>query len=130
MTCPSDDPAVWRLRRLMHAVQALAAPAEEALAVYPPFVCKMDELAIDFDHWLDVNRSHGGLPAQELELLERINTRLGAVCGAAVPDLWTEAALRAHPFWQSIRDEASAALDALGWPRDLPLPSPDTFVQA
>jgi hypothetical protein len=37
------------MRRLMLSVQALAQPAEVQLSLLPDFVCKADELALDFD---------------------------------------------------------------------------------
>jgi hypothetical protein len=37
--------------RLKHSIQLLASPAEFQLKMLPDFVCKADELALDFDLW-------------------------------------------------------------------------------
>ena len=37
--------------------QALACDADGRLALFPDFVCKLDELALDYGHWSQVARS-------------------------------------------------------------------------
>ncbi len=46
----ADDAMFDRMMlRLKHSLQALAMPAEVQLTLFPDFVCKADELALDFD---------------------------------------------------------------------------------
>ena len=42
------------LERLKQSVQLLACPPEIQLKMLPRFVCKADELALDFDLWREV----------------------------------------------------------------------------
>ncbi len=42
---------VGMMTRLQHSLQALAVPADVQLGLFPDFVCKVDELALDFDNW-------------------------------------------------------------------------------
>ncbi len=54
-----DTMLAGMMRRLKHSLQALAMPAEVQLSLYPDFVCKADELALDFDQWKDCVNSNG-----------------------------------------------------------------------
>src|ERR1700724_2280181 len=40
--------------RLKHSVQLLASPPDVQLRLLPDYVCRADELALEFDHWTDV----------------------------------------------------------------------------
>ncbi len=81
------------LLSLKHAVQALAAAPDAALAIHPDFVSKVDELALDFDHWLRVASSPDFTDRQKRALL-RLDERLEAMSGQANAERWTEDALR------------------------------------
>ena len=47
-----DDIENWDalLMRLKHSLRALAMPADTQLELFPDFVCKVEELALGFDH--------------------------------------------------------------------------------
>ena len=121
---------MYEVQRLKHALQALAAKPEDQLRIYPDFVCKVDELALDYNDWLGVCE---GLPDADLHpaalmLLRVIRARLGAMSGQANAELWTETALRDRSEWKDIRTMACKALSVLKWPLEPPPPSPDAFV--
>lgn len=102
---------------LREALQALAAPGNEALALVPDGTVKADELALEFD-----NFSRAALESHESELtqaqratLVAVDRLLGAMSGARHADLWTEEAVRRHPKWLEVREAAKRALAAFGW---------------
>ena len=83
------------LLRLQHAVQALALPADEQLRLFPDFVCKVDELALDFDHRYRCVRPYKEeFTERQISLLDKIDNELDEMSGAVNAIFWTEAALR------------------------------------
>ena len=112
------------LERLKESVQALAADADVQLSIYPEFMCRVDELALDFDHWFEVGRQF--LTPDQISVLEPILAQLGEMSGPEGP--WAEEDLATDPRWEDIRAKAAHALDILGWPHDPPPPSSDVVV--
>jgi hypothetical protein len=107
--------------RLQHAVQALAQPAKIQLELFPDFVCKVDELSLDFDNWWLCIRSREGLvTSQQRSLLAEIDEQLDRMSGKENSELWTEDALRENPWWEHIRDLARKTLSAFGWANEVP----------
>ena len=107
------------------SLQALASDAEDQLALFPTFVCKADELALDYDHWSEVARSllADEFSPDQLAALTAIDGRLTAMsCGGVEfeEDLWSEDALRARPQWEEVRSLARSALACFGWPAERP----------
>lgn len=118
--------------RLQHAAQALAAPADVQLRLYPSFVAHADELALDYGEALarammlpEWEREVRG-PGRELLL--KLDDYLNQMSVPARHHVWTERGLREAPEWAAIRATAAAALELLNWPKGPPPPSPDTFV--
>jgi hypothetical protein len=75
----------WIFERLKHSIQLLACPAEVQLRMMPDFVCKADELTLDFEHWKDVVLADFPselTPAQE-SILAAISTNLSEMTKAA-----------------------------------------------
>ncbi|MFO0889221.1 MAG: hypothetical protein U0790_08785 [Isosphaeraceae bacterium] len=106
-------------------LQALAIDAEAQLSLFPDFVLKADELALDFDHWFSTARSllAAELSEEQMEALSAIDARLEAMSRGG-PDfeegLWSDAALVSSPQWAEIRSLARAALRIMGWPLEVP----------
>lgn len=103
------------------SLQALAADAETQRSLFPAFVCKADELALDFDHWSEVVRANFApeFSAEQLAALQAIDDRLAAMSrGGAGYDaaLWSDAALSTRPEWEEIRSLARCALLQLSHP--------------
>jgi len=115
--------------RLKHSVQLLACPPEIQLKMLPRFVCKADELALDFDLWREVvlNNFRSELRTDQISRIERIDrslselTRKGAEC-------WTEEAVRQSEEWKRIRALAADALVSFGWTLETPPSHADEFV--
>lgn len=115
---------IVRRERLERAVLALAQPADVQFALFPDFVCKADELALDFEEALDMFSGH------ELELAEHERVQLNALdrlilskSGQANADFWTDEALLNHPIWDEIRVAAKSTVAAFGWVLRRPPPS-------
>lgn len=119
---PGDADAlrIFTVTRLMHSVQLLAQPAEVQDASLPDFVCKADELALDFDHWRRCVESDRAatLSAEQREALRVLDARIDDVFLHDVPDDERQSLTR--PAWGLVREAARAALAAFGWPADRP----------
>jgi hypothetical protein len=115
--------------QLIHALQALAAPAEIQLARFPDFVVKADELALDFDDALRrAGRPGNHLSPAQRTALARVDEFLTRMSGAANAPKWTDAAVQSSPEWVAVRALAADALRALGAPVEPPPPSDAVFV--
>lgn len=131
----NTDDTAWTIVELRHSLQALAMPADVQLALYPDFVCKGDELAIDFDNFYRAVR--GNYPdefsADQWATLEAIDRVLEEMSGAENAERWTDNAVRTSSDWSTVRELARIALDALGWEVTAPPSSADrgnTYVPA
>lgn len=110
------------LTRLRHTLQALAMPAKVQLGLFPDFVCKADELALDFGHYYEVVLDNLGpaFTAEQRARLRALDERLGEMSGAANAALWTEEGLHTQEDWAAIREQAREVLAALGWEVAIP----------
>ena len=113
-----------RLRELRWSLQALAASSQPSL--FPEWAVTPDHLAVDFDRCASVvleNHRHE-LEDVQRERLEEIGELLERMSRDGVEfnaDLWSTAALEHSDQWGIVRRLALDALDAFGWPSDLPL---------
>lgn len=110
------------LVRLKHALQALALPAHIQLGLLPDFVCKADELALDFDHWCStvLQSEQGSLTEVQWSQLVAVDTALTEMNSGDQPFVWTDDAVIRRPEWQHVRVLAQAALDAFIWSLETP----------
>ena len=120
MTIPDDDQRDAQFRNLKWALNALAAPPTQQLALFPDSVAKPDELALHFDNAASVVRAsyEPELSARQSEALAAIDLRLAALSrfGAEYdPEIWTDTALSSDDRWADVRRLATAALEAFGW---------------
>jgi len=115
--------------QLQKAVLALAQPANVQLSLFPEFVCKADELALDFEDGLHelVGHEISGEQRAAVEALEEIITSMSGEQNAS---FWTEEALRSDPTWDDIRSAAKAVLIAFGWEPRTPSPSGAIYIPA
>lgn len=120
------------------ALQALAIPAQNQVRLFPDWVEKADELALDLDHWVLVvcGNYAEDLSQEQLVRLADVNKRLNAMSrlGAEFEEeLWTEEALSSSPHWAHVRQLAADALAAFGWSVESPPLDPgdrgSTFVR-
>jgi hypothetical protein len=126
------DPEAWRLVRLRHALQALAAPADRQRALFLTAagrVCIADELALDFDDGRRValEGREGAFSAAELGAIDALDRELTAMSRGGArfrATLWTDAALDLEADWRDVRRLAAFALAAFGWPAELPPADP------
>jgi len=117
------------LERLKHSLQPLACPPEIQLKMLPRFVCKADELALDFDLWREVVLSNfrSELSTDQMCCIESIDQSLAQLTRMG-PECWTEEAVRQSEEWKRVRTLAADALDAFGWPLETPPSHADEFV--
>ena len=115
--------------RLKHSIQLLACPADIQLKMMPDFVCKPDELALDFDHWNAVvlGNFRSELTTDQISSSESIDRALSELTDIG-PEHWTEDAVRKSEEWHRLRTLAAAALESFGWPLETPLSHADEFV--
>jgi len=128
---PDDGLNPWRRQELIWALRWLAGDPEAAIAAYDGIVVA-DEIALDLNHWYEVNRDWGLLDDSTAEALEVIDAKFEAMSDAG-PHLWTDDAIRNSTEWAGQRERARAALVRLGESRaDLdigrPRPGGPTYV--
>jgi len=78
------------------SLQALAVPASDQLSLFPDFVCKADELTLDFDHWYKVAESHIKFTPEQTQVLAELDERLSEMSrngSLFSEELWTEKGL-------------------------------------
>jgi hypothetical protein len=117
--------------KLQRAILALAQPADIQLSLFPDFVCKADELALDFEDGLYelVGHEHEITSPQQasIDTLDRLISEMSGEQNAA---FWTEDAVRSHPTWEEIRTAAMAAVAVFGWEFRRPPPSGAIYIPA
>ena len=108
--------------RFKWSLQALAAPAEVQLQLFPDYLWKVDEIAIEFDQWYQVmKRRRTFFSEKQQHLLENLNKKLDEISGPENLNYWLEEALRTDAVWEAIRSLARIVLGALGWPVSEPV---------
>ncbi len=116
------------LSRLCMSLQLLAAPAQTQLAYFPDFVCKADEIALDYDLWFVRAFDQALVPAEQIIPLAALNDYLGRLSRKGDTDFWTEEALTHDAQWDQVRAMAKTGLEAMGWSVEAPPPSPDVYI--
>lgn len=121
-TEPRNEPAFDRLK---WSLQALALSARDQIALFPEFVCRTDELALDFDDarvWV-LGGLPGSLTSEQRDALASVDFKLAAMSkgGAEFTEaVWSDHALFDDPCRAEVRALASAALRAFGWVLESP----------
>ena len=107
--------------RLKHSIQLLACPAEIQLRMLPRFVCRADELALDFDLWKEIvlNNFRSELSTDQMCCMESIDRSLSELTHMG-PENWTEEAVRESDEWKRVRTLAASGLESFGWAREIP----------
>jgi hypothetical protein len=112
----------YSMTRFRWSLQALAAPADIQLQLFPDYDWKVDELAIEFDQWYQVmKRRLTYFTTKAQKLLEDLNQKLDEISGPENSRYWLEETLQTDGAWEAIRDLARLALNAIGWPIENPM---------
>ncbi|TPG54595.1 hypothetical protein [Sphingomonas glacialis] len=102
--------------QLQRAVIALAQPADIQLSLFPDFVRKADELALDFEDGLYEMVGHEGqFSEQQRGAIDALDALILSKIGEQHAAFWNETAVREHPFWEQIRIAAKDAAATFGW---------------
>ena len=110
-------------KRFEWAVRALAQPPGIQLALFPDFTSKADELALDFEEWLEQFAkcpSGMSLTSDQKKSLGSLDNQLEAMSGPSNDRLWTEEALVVSDQWGRVRQLALEFLDVMGWATTAP----------
>lgn len=107
--------------RLKNSVQLLAALPDEQLNALPDYVCKADELALDFDQWREMTIHNYGndLTSVQRSSLVALDDKLNQLT-AQGKEYWTDQAVRTSLEWQQVRELANHVLRAFSWPEETP----------
>jgi hypothetical protein len=117
--------------QLQRAVLALAQPAEVQLSLFPDFVCKADELALNFEDGLFELVGHEDeITGEQRAAVDALDQLLLRMSGKHNASFWTEEALRSDATWEMVRTKAKAAAAAFGWELRPPPPSGAVYVPA
>lgn len=120
MPVEGADERAWHFKQFRRSLERLAASAEDQNLLFPDLAVTADELALDFDHWAAVVcEAYGSeLTGAQRAAIERVAAVFRAMSRDASEfdaDVWTDAALRTSAHWASVRQLATAALEAFGW---------------
>jgi hypothetical protein len=116
---------------LERAVLALAQPADVQLSLFPDFVCKADELALDFEDGLyEIVGHESEISEAQHAAIHRLDKLITSMSGEQNASFWTEEAVLVHPVWEQIRLEAKATAAAFGWEMRLPPDSGAIYIRA
>jgi hypothetical protein len=117
----------WLSERLKHSLQLLACPAEIQLTKFPPFVHGPDEMALDFDNFHEafVGNFRTDMTNEQLHCLELIDKSFEQMD----KNCFSANGVNSSQEWRRIRELASEALKAFGWPVDDPPRRDHEFVQ-
>lgn len=117
--------------QLQRAVLALAQPANVQLSLFPDFVCKADELALNFEDGLYELVGHENeITPEQRSAVDALDQIITDMSGKPNASFWTEEALRSHPTWDEIRSAAKAVVVAFGWELKRPPPSGAVYIPA
>ena len=99
------------------------------MKMMPNFVCKADELALDFDQWKTITLDNFSreLTEDQLTCLSTLDDRLTKLTRLG-PRMWADSALRDSIEWQGVRVCALRALEAFAWPLEIPPGHADEYV--
>jgi hypothetical protein len=102
-------------------VQHLACPADIQLELLAAFVCKADEIALNFDHWRSttVSNYRNELTSEQISSLEALDGELAEISRTGA-EVWTEAAVREFQQWRKLRERAAISLSLFGWRLEAP----------
>ena len=115
------------LERFKWSVQALAVAPEIQLCLFPDFVCKGDELALEWEQHYRALATSSCTPEQ-LSAASLLDAKLESMSRGG-PDydeaLWVDdSMLHSSPHWARVRVLAAEVLQAFGWPSDPPPEDP------
>jgi len=117
-------------KQLQYSIVCLAQPAEFQLSLFPDFVCKADELALNFEDGLYELVGHENEVTDNQRLaLDGLDHLLSEMSKAGNSEVWTDEAVRTHPMWNEVRLKAKVVADAFHWDtQELP-PNGATYVR-
>lgn len=117
--------------QLRRAVIALAQPAAIQLSLFPDFVCKADELALDFESGLDALVGHEDeITAEQRVAIEALDQLLISMSGEKYAYFWTDEAVLADPTWEAIRALARSVALIFSWDLSHVSPSGAVYIPA
>jgi hypothetical protein len=105
------------IERLVIALRALGAPPDEQLEHVSSSDARTGKVALDFDdaYLLLQQCQQLELTTAQRDAVADVDRLLADLTGPDGSPLWTEAALRRAPEWESVRSAAREALRVLGY---------------
>lgn len=115
--------------KLERAVLALAQPADVQLSLFPDFVCKADELALELeDALVELASFENKVAPEQRATVDALDKIIVEMSGPQNASFWTDDALRSHPTWETIRSAAKDVVGAFGWELRHPPPSGAIYI--
>jgi hypothetical protein len=105
------------MKQLQSSLCLLAGEGRAALDALPDGCVKADELALDYNHWLEVAAANWGtrLRPEQRDALAQVDQLLDQMSGASNARLWTEEAVVSDNRWEQVRSAARRAVESMGW---------------
>jgi hypothetical protein len=114
---------VQAFKQLRLSLRALAMAGDEQRMLFADLAASAGDLASNYDQSAAVIRAdyESDLSTAQSDALAAIDRKLATMSRDGDEfdaDLWTDAALRSGEHWGEVRNLATAALDAFGWPME------------
>ena len=110
-------------KQLRLSLRGLAMAGDEQRTLFADLVASAGDLASNYDQSAAVIRAdyEADLSTAQSDALAAIDRKFATMSRDGDEfdaDLWTDAALRSGEHWAEVRNLATAALDAFGWPTE------------
>lgn len=118
------------MTELQRAIYALASSPEIQTGLFPDFVCKGDELVLDFDSAYAEGEFFGSASTSQQLAFEDLDKYIESHSGVQFQELYTdESQLFTNPFWEKVRELAHHCIVSMGWVYQVPPKSAAVYVR-
>lgn len=118
------------MTELKRVIYALASSPEVQVDLYPDFVCKGDELILDFDEAYARGESISSLSNSQRIEFEKLDKFIESHSGEQFQKLYTDQnQLFSNQFWKQVREMAIKCIEVMGWEYRVPLKSDAIYIR-
>ncbi|AKT38326.1 hypothetical protein [Chondromyces crocatus] len=128
-----DEKETLRASTAQHfewSIRALAQSTDVQLSLFPDFVCKADELALDYEErWGNFREELGeSLTSEQLDSISALDKHLRAMSGLQNEKFWTDESMVNDPEWRLVRELALRVVAVMGWSSEPPPPGRSIYI--
>ena len=118
------------MTELQRAIYALASSPEIQVGLFPDFVCKGDELVLDFEAAYTEENSLSSASASQKIAFDELDKYIESHSGVQFQALYMdESELFSNLFWRRVRFLANHCIASMGWEYQVPPKSAAIYVR-